>query len=314
MGRPQAPDENLPEVAENRPYLAPNPHGDHLPEVVPDSSPEAAQQRYYMETDKYPAQYDTAPKLLHEEPLTPEMSPMQQYRQPWGPASIVGGDYHSVSALSPNSAVPWHSFHSDDQQTYVGSEPEAEKRICGLRKRLFIIIAVVLAVVIIAAAVGGGVGGAMASRQSDSDAAPAETDSATESGSSPTSASSTDPTAASTTSSAPTPSITFLNNQTNPSVFEMFAFQGFSGNNFTGNATDIYLEPGYYDFNISITSYVWVTKKTDCCVTFCKDKKTTGGFRCDPIRRNRTEDNESFPRVSLWCGNRLNEVKQVQCS
>lgn len=185
MGRPQAQDENLPEVVENRPYLTPNPHGDHLPEVVPDSSPEAAQQRYYTETDKYPAQYDTAPKLLHEEPLTPEMSPMQQYRQPWGPASIVGGDYHSVSALSPNSAVPWHSFPpgADDQETYVGSEPETEKRICGLRKRLFIIIAVVLAVVIVVAAVGGGVGGAMASRQSDADAAPAETGTATESGS-----------------------------------------------------------------------------------------------------------------------------------
>ncbi|KAH6640134.1 hypothetical protein F5144DRAFT_483788 [Chaetomium tenue] len=251
--------------------------------------------------------------------MTPAVSPMQQYQQPWGPASIVGGDYHSVSALSPNSDVPWNSFSgADDQQTYVGSEPEREKRICGLRKRVFIIIAVALAVVIIAVAAGAGIAGAMASRQSDSGAAPAETgsatESATESGSSPTSASSTEPTSVSTTSSAPTASPTFLNNQTDPSIFEMFAFQGFSGNDFTGDATEVYLEPGYYDLNISITSYVWVTEKTDCCVTFCKDKKTTGGYKCDSIRRKATQDNESFPRVSLWCGNRLDEKQRVRCS
>ncbi len=165
MGRPA--DENLPEVV---PYQPVPQHEAVLPEVVPDSSPEAAQQRYFMETDKYPAYYDTAPKLLHEEAVPPgyySNSPGQQHQQPWT------GAEHSVSAISPNSSVPWQSFPpgGDDQNTYVGSEPEQEKRICGIRKRLFIIIAVILGVVVVAAAVGGGVGGAKAASQRSSDAA-----------------------------------------------------------------------------------------------------------------------------------------------
>ncbi|KAK3291116.1 uncharacterized protein B0H64DRAFT_42703 [Chaetomium fimeti] len=314
MGRPQAPDEGLPEVVQNRPTPVPNPHGDHLPEVVPDSSPEAAQgQRYFMETDKYPAQYDTAPKLLHEEPTTPGTSPGQQYQQPWGPGS-VGGD-HSVSALSPNSSVPWHSFPpgADDQQTYVGSEPETEKRICGLRKRLFIIIAVIVGIVVVVAAVGGGVGGAMAARQTD-EAAPAETSSAAESTSSAASTTASGETGTSTTSSAPSPSITNLNDQVDPRIFEKFAFQGWAKNNYTGNATEVLLEPGFYDLDINVVSYYWVTNKTDCCVTFCKDHEETGGFKCDSVRQNATQDQTGFSRVSLWCGNRLNEEWQVKCS
>jgi hypothetical protein len=138
--------------------------------VVPDSSPEAAQgQPYYMESDKYPAYYDTAPKLPHETPSPGMLTPGQQYQQPW-----TGSDAATVSAISPNSSVPWQSFPAgDDQQTYVGSEPEQEKRICGIRKRLFIIIAVIVGLVVVAAAVGGGVGGSRAARQSSGDGAEA---------------------------------------------------------------------------------------------------------------------------------------------
>jgi hypothetical protein len=129
-----------------------------------------------MESDKYPANYDTAPKLLQETPSPGILTPGQQYQQPW-----TGSDAATVSALSPNSEVPWQSFPAgDDQHTYVGSEPEREKRICGIRKRLFIIIAVIVGVVVVAAAVGGGVGGSRAARQDGAEAA--ETASASGSG------------------------------------------------------------------------------------------------------------------------------------
>jgi len=168
-GRPA--DENLPEVVWHPPTT---PRGEQvLPEVVPDSSPEAAQQRYFTETDKYPAYYDNAPKLPYD---AGAYSPGQQYYQPQQPWMPVGAEAQGISAISPNSSVPWQSFpEGDDQRTYVGSEPapEPEKRICGLPKRLFIIIAAIVGVVVVAAAVGGGVGGAMASKSSSNDAAAA---------------------------------------------------------------------------------------------------------------------------------------------
>jgi hypothetical protein len=172
MGGHQA-DENLPEVVQQPPMASSTP----LPEVVPDSSPESAQQQY-MERDKILVHYDMAPKFPHE-PQTPGMRSLSyQNQQPWTDAE------HSVSMMSPDSSVPWQSFPPcDDQQTHVGSEPaEPEKLICGLRKRLFIIIAVIIGLVVVGAAVGGGVGGAMAARQGSSDGAePAETSSASSS-------------------------------------------------------------------------------------------------------------------------------------
>jgi hypothetical protein len=260
-----------------------------------------------METDKYPARYDTAPKFpLHEEPTTPGMSPGQRYQQPWGPGSIVGGDYHSISALSPNSDVPWHSFPpgADDQKTYVGSEPETERRICGLRRRLFGIIAVIIGIIVVAAAVGGGVGSAMAARQTD-EAAPAETASAS---------GSTD-SAASATSSAPSSSATGdLSDQTDPSVFEMFQFQAWSEPNYKGETTPIFKEHGFYDLDIDAVSYYWVHDKSDCCVTFCRDHEVSTGYQCDPKRQPVTEGRKPFRRVYLWCGNRLNETLHTMCS
>ena len=181
-GRPA--DENLPEAVQHPQPQPPMASATPLPEVVPDSSPEFAQPRHYMETDKYPVYYDAAPKFPHE-PQTPGMQGMpspghqsHQSHQPWTDAE------HSVSMMSPDSSLPWQSFPpGDDQQTYVGSEPPApEKRICGLRKRLFIIIAVIVALVVVGAAVGGGVGGSIAARQGSSDGAgPAETSSASSS-------------------------------------------------------------------------------------------------------------------------------------
>ncbi|KAK3903582.1 hypothetical protein C8A05DRAFT_32685 [Staphylotrichum tortipilum] len=308
-GRPA--DENLPEVVWHPP---PTPRGEQvLPEVVPDSSPEAAQQRYFAETDKYPAYYDNAPKLPHDGTY----SPGQEYYQPqqrW-----VGAEGQFVSAISPNSSVPWQSFpDGDDQRTYVGSEPapEPEKRICGLRKRLFIIIAAIVGVVVVAAAVGGGVGGAMASKGNNS-AAAAETSSASSSASSSISATSTGATrtkasSTSSTSSAATPTISFLNNQTDPSTFERFAFQAYSGANMTGKATPVYRDEGFYDFGFNAVSYIWLPNNTNCCITYCESKTKATGYWCDLRRRNETS--EPFPRLSIWCGRGSNTKAQTKCS
>jgi hypothetical protein len=169
MGLP--PDENLPEVVQQRPVTG----ASTLPEVVPDLSPEAAPQMYYHEPGKYPAQYDDAPKLPHEE-ASPVMQmagqpyadqPYNQYQQQSWP-----GAENPVSAVSPESSVPWQSFPGGDgdDRTFIGSGPPPEKRICGLRKRVFIIVAAIVGLVVIVAAIGGGVGGAMAARNSQNSA------------------------------------------------------------------------------------------------------------------------------------------------
>ncbi|KAK4119057.1 hypothetical protein N657DRAFT_684741 [Parathielavia appendiculata] len=283
MGRPPA-DEHLPEVVPHQPQPAP------FPEVVPDSSPEAAEgQRYYMPSDKYPAYYDTAPKLPHEEPSMGHIG-QDPYQQPWPETDPT------VSAISPNSSVPWQSFPSggDDQQTCVGSEPEREKRICGCSKRLFIIIAVIVGLVIVGAAVGGGVGGSMAARQAS------ETASASGTGATGAAVGTTTATAtASSTSSAPSPTITSLLDQTDPAMFQTFMFQAWQGNNFTGQRTDILWEEGYYNLGFNATSYIWVQEVVKCCLTFCADETNDLGWYCDARRRNATDDPAGFPRLAI---------------
>ncbi|KAL2018430.1 hypothetical protein VTK56DRAFT_849 [Thermocarpiscus australiensis] len=297
MGRPE--DENLPEVVPNQP--AP------LPEVVPDSSPEAvaAQQRFFVEQGKYPAYFDNAPKLPHEQDTQGQYG---AYGQQWA------GTGDPASAVSPNSSVPWQPFPpGGDDQTHVGSEPEPERRICGLRRRLFIIVAVIIAVVVIAAAVGGGVGGSMKAREG-SGASEAVESGATSSSISPSGTSSTpttsSPSSTSSTSSAPSPTISFLNNQTDPRPG--FAFQGFSEKNFEGNATAILRDEGFHDLGLNAWSYVWLPNNTDCCVTFCANQTTSTGYRCDMWHRNASSS--SFSRVSLWCGRNTNIEAREKCS
>ncbi|KAH6618418.1 hypothetical protein B0J18DRAFT_468704 [Chaetomium sp. MPI-SDFR-AT-0129] len=307
MGRKA--DENLPEVVQNQP--APR-TGEYAPEVVPDSSPEAAQQRYFQESDKYPALYDNSPKFPHEPPPPGGYSPDQQYQQPHNQAWSPDAAY-PVSAVSPNSSVPWQSFPDggEDQQTYVGSEPpEPEKRICGLRKRTFIIVAAILGVVIVAVAIGGGVGGAMSARNSS--AAAAETSSAASSTASPSSTSSSaSASASSTTSEEPTPTPTSLVN-TDPSVFDQrIAFQGWNKENITGNATQIYPHLGVYDLEFPIHSYIWVSNQTDCCVNFCDLDAKQHGFACSSKWQNHSSF--AFPRIVLWCGNRNHVPDQQRC-
>ncbi|GAB1315349.1 Plasma membrane fusion protein prm-1 [Madurella fahalii] len=299
MGRPA--DEHLPEVVPNQP-----PVEYPLPEVVADPLPEAGQPQYYVQQDKYPAYYDNAPKLPHEQPIVGTGMGLQAHDQQWAPAG------YGVSAVSPNSSVPWQSFPpGDDQQTYVASEPELERRICGIRRRLFIIIAVVLAIVIIAAAVGGGVGGAMSTRGgSDSTNAPAESGS-----SGPGDGGSTVPTttpaitsAASSTSSAPSPTITFLNNQTEH-VGQ--AFQAFSEREYEGNFTDIIRAEGFHDLPFKVFSYVWEPNGTQYCITYCYNKTDSAGYNCQPRYQPGTE--RHFQRVYIWTNRETNEGASTRC-
>lgn len=168
MERPA--DENLPEVVTHP--TTPNQHTtatafDTSPEVV--SPGDAASYTYHSQHEKYPAQYDDAPKLTYD-PNDP------QYKgQAWP-------NPEAVSALSPNNnAMPWESLppagEANANDTQGGGVGDQEKRIWGIPRRKFIIIAVaVVLVVIIAVAVGGGVGASRAQKadKNDGDAAAAE--------------------------------------------------------------------------------------------------------------------------------------------
>lgn len=131
---------------------------------------------------------------------------------------------------------------------------------------------------------------------------------------SPTSTSS--PSEASTTSttssSLPTPTVEFLNNQTG---LMGLAFQGFGEANYLGKPTDIIRTEGFYDFDHDLKSYVWLPNNTDCCVTFCADKETSVGWRCQMRYRAKTEDGTGFPRINIWCTGRTQTDKYSQmCS
>ena len=95
-------------------------------------------------------------------------------------------------------------------------------------------------------------------------------------------------------------------------VFQRYAFQGYSAANFTGNATSILFDEGYYDFGFKVKSYIWLPNATNCCITFCQNKTATVGWHCDTRRRNLTDT--PFPRLSVWCGRGTNTKAQTQCS
>jgi hypothetical protein len=114
-------------------------HEDNLPEVRADNSPQALsnpeaefKRGYFEEQDpKYPVIYDEAPKAI----VLPEDSPQS-----------------TSTATEPVERTP------EEEAPFV-----EERKICGLKRRMFFIILVMI-LVIIAIAVGGGVGGAMASK------------------------------------------------------------------------------------------------------------------------------------------------------
>jgi len=126
------------------------PLDENLPEVVPDTSPQALERNPNQadERDKYPVYYDNAPKI-----------PNEAY-QHYDPNS------YPATAMSPDGSIPWEHVSTTAEETAAGDHGNyPQHRICGLRRRAFYII-LALTLVIIAVAVGGGVGGGLASARS----------------------------------------------------------------------------------------------------------------------------------------------------
>lgn len=156
------------------------PPDEHLPEVVPDTSPQAIsyveeqyKQRQYDDRDKYPVLYDDAPKI------------------PSGMAYAQGQQYPAMAETSPGGSLPWEPLSAieETQAGHAGGaaggggggpggfggvgavdggeheRPVDERRICGLRRKIFFIVLIV-ALVVIAVAIGGGVGGGVSAARS----------------------------------------------------------------------------------------------------------------------------------------------------
>ncbi|CZR67097.1 uncharacterized protein PAC_16996 [Phialocephala subalpina] len=262
------------------------PQGDeNLPEVRIDTSPqalsnlEAEYKRRHLEErePKYPVIYDNAPETVvpAERSLPPE--------------SVTAGE-------------------REQEQVPSAEEPPAKKgKICGLTRRMFFIVLVAL-LVIIAAAVGGGVGGTVSSSRSKNAAPVPVTTTSSEPSSktitpavaSQSSTSTTGTTSTSSTTTSASPTATFLNNQTAPA--NSFAFQGFSGHDYLGNATSIVRDEGGTDFAFNINSYVWLPNTTSCCLSFCLNATNEGeaGWWCDA--RYQKNSSGPFPRIFVWCG------------
>lgn len=294
MGQPKPLDENLPEVV---PAVLNQPHSTLEPVLHPvlDSTPQALSEQELaekglqsIERDKYPAVYDNAPMLPHDG------SPTQQ--------AWVAGDPPSALTQTTRSS-PWEQLPAggDAETSDPRDQPPAEdpKRICGMSRRSFIIVAIIAIVVIIAAAVGAGVG---ATRGSGSSPPPAPV-------TTPTSTPTLTPIPLPTPTTTPAPGAPrFLNNGTAP---RGLAFQGFTGLNYTGNATNIIQDEGFHDLNIEARSYVWLQDDTGCCLTFCKGRGNDTGWWCNTrFRANATGE---FDRIYIWCGGN-DGIKNTTCS
>lgn len=175
---------------------------------------------------------------------------------------------------SPDGSVPWEPLAAGDgslgSREINSQKAVAEPRICGFRRKPFFLVLAV-ALIVVAAAVGGGVGGGIAAARARGE----------------------------TTSDmpgSPDSSPSFLNNETGPIGF---AFQGFSGVNYTGKATKLFREEGFFDLGIDCLSYVWLPNTTDCCVTFCADQHNAAGYICQA--RKREQASGPFPRIYIWC-------------
>jgi hypothetical protein len=154
------------------------PPDEHLPEVVPDTSPQAVssiesqyKQRGYDERDKYVVQYDNTPKIPSE------TSYVQDHQ---------GNAQYPVSVASPDGSLPWEPMSAVEEtpagHAGVGAmggggggdashdgmnneKPEHNSRICGFKRKTFFIV-IIAALVVIAIGVGGGVGGGLAAANS----------------------------------------------------------------------------------------------------------------------------------------------------
>jgi hypothetical protein len=275
------------------------PPDENLPEVVPDSSPQALtyaetyERRWAENGDpKYAVVYDSmTPKILTEP------SPLDPY------SATVFGSSPGVNSPQPTQD-PWSTEKSLANEDGNPPAPEEPPRIYGMKRRTFWIVLVVVAIVL-AVAVGGGVGGAMASKKRASEKLESNAGSDGENNSDgssnkPTpSASSTPSSTSSTSSASATP--TFLNNDT--TIQRDFAWQGFTGLSYQGDATGVYRAVGFYDMPELIRSYVWLPgQEPGCCATLCANKTKEGavGWRCTEFHQEKAST--AFRRIYLACG------------
>ena len=141
------------------------PPDENLPEVVPDSSPQAIsdveaqyKQREFDDNDKFPVQYDDTPKI-------PSPGGYDQTTA----AHPAAQDVSAVSAVRSPGSVPWEPVSAvEETPGGQGSAADNEKapderRICGIRRKIFF-IALLVAFIILAVAIGGGVGGGLAAQ------------------------------------------------------------------------------------------------------------------------------------------------------
>ncbi|KAK4082990.1 uncharacterized protein Triagg1_1880 [Trichoderma aggressivum f. europaeum] len=249
-------------------------HDEGLPEVVPDSSPQAMS-RLEAEYKRKWLDGDAPQMVIPKEVDTNKIA-------------VMGGE--EQSSVTPDG------MSGDVEGAHKGRK--GGKRICGLPRRTLWIL-VIVAVIVLAAAIGGGVGGGLAAKNSKGDAPPdaASTTSSTPSSTSTSSTTSTKTSSTTSSSSSPTPS--FLNNQTTSG--NTFAFQAFSNDTFLGKATTIIDDEGGTDLGFEAHSYVWLPSVTDCCITFCTNATSKGmvGWLCS--QRKQPKSSDPFKRVYVWC-------------
>ena len=129
--------------------------------------------------------------VVRDTPTSPNHTPLSIYTPPTPagsapqvdpyPREVEGlqvdanGPYPQPTTDSETQQKWWHSGGSSEKQSHQADDsgliPTEESirqdgRVCGLRRRVFIIIMTIVAIFVICAAVGGGVGGYYANRSS----------------------------------------------------------------------------------------------------------------------------------------------------
>lgn len=293
MGCP--PDERLPEVAPGQGPQALSPtevwlHGAQLEERDP---------KFFVAYDDAPMQVkpDDAPKILTDD-------------------GFGSGDTPVMSALSPTGTVPWEhtsavdSLHAGDPSTPpIEEKMTDERRICGLRRKMFFLFLGAL-IIIVAASVGGGVGGGLAAANARNHASASAQNSpgAVDAGSTGT-----------TSSSTPAPTPTNLS-ELPKKIF--YQFQGWEQKDFQGNATKIYSEDGYWDLEFEVRSWAWtpteIIPNPNCCITFCRNRTDAGGYWCQEKRQKEVSNKENLPNGGkfgrIWTGCGDDARQQHKCS
>lgn len=159
----------------------PVPADENLPEVVPDSSPQALSSR-----DAYLAQQQLGekdPKYIAETSPRPEerdlkFAAVDGEGNPQSPDLVKGEDGvwrpAPVSALSPTDTNAITPDPAAAEGGRAGEEAVKEKKVCGMKRRTFWIV-VAVALVIAGVAIGVGVGvGVKAQKSSSSSPEPSD--------------------------------------------------------------------------------------------------------------------------------------------